>query len=96
MVYTIKFTPIAQKELGALPEKIKTQVFSKILALADNPRPANCKKLASFKGFYRIRSGDYRVVYQIADRILVILVVRVGHRGSVYKKVPKPDTETGS
>ena len=54
--------------------------------MADNPRPQGSKKLGGEDGLYRIRVGDYRIVYAIRDDILVVLVVRIGHRSEVYRK----------
>jgi mRNA interferase RelE/StbE len=52
--------------------------------LATNPRPANCKKLKGFKGLYRIRAGDYRIIYRIEDNALIIEVIRIGDRKDIY------------
>jgi len=66
--------------------KTKVQITRRIAALADDPRPAGVKMLQGQHGYYRIRSGDYRVIYMIEDDVLVVLVVKVGHRREVYRK----------
>lgn len=84
--YTIKFNRRYLKDLEKIPNKDRTQIRSDILFLADDPRPKNCKKLKGFKeDTYRIRCGNYRVVYSIRDDILLVLIVEVGHRKDVYR-----------
>ena len=84
MVYRIQFTPSAEREFLKLPKPVRERLDLKISALAHNPRPAGVVKLAGQEA-YRIRVGDYRVVYEIHDRVLVVLVLTVGHRGDVYR-----------
>lgn len=85
MPYTIQIKNSALKELRKLPENFSAQVARDIDALAKNPRPIGHKKLKGHDGLYRIRSGNYRVVYQIQDKVLIVLVVRIGNRKEVYK-----------
>jgi mRNA interferase RelE/StbE len=79
---TIKST--AEKELSKIPKKILRQVVSKIQNLADEARPMGSEKLSGEEK-YRIRQGDYRILYSIDDKLRVIDVVRVGHRREVYR-----------
>lgn len=72
--------------MAALPEPARRRVDAAILALADNPRPNGCRKLAGEEGQWRIRVGDFRVIYQVRDAVLLVLVVRVGHRREVYRE----------
>lgn len=58
-----------------------------ILALGENPRPKGASKLSGQRPFYRVRVGDYRVIYEIQEKILVVLVIKVGHRREVYQKL---------
>ena len=88
MTYRIEFTASAQDELAALPRKIQRQISQKIDSLAEDPRPAQSKRLEGKSHIYRLRSGDYRVLYQIRDKLLLVLVIRVGHRREVYRRVP--------
>ncbi len=83
--YTVKLTRKAQKQLDKLPDQIAFPILDDIEALADNPRPFGSKKLKG-RNAYRIRHGNYRVIYDIFDSILIIEVVAVGHRKNVYKK----------
>lgn len=84
--YSVLIKPSAAKEIEAVDQKRdRRRIVTSILALADQPRPAGCEKLSGHADRYRIRVGRYRVVYSIADRELVVLVVRVAHRKDVYR-----------
>ncbi len=85
MAYKIEFKPAALRSFSSLPKPIQKQIAKKIDALANNPRPPRVKKLSGSESRYRIRSGEYRVVYEIRDNLLLILVVRIGHRREVYR-----------
>jgi mRNA interferase RelE/StbE len=82
--YRILIKPSAVKELEALPRKDRQRVVSRIQGLARTSRPAGCEKLSGLDR-YRVRQGDYRIIYSIEDVELVVLVVRVGHRRDVYR-----------
>lgn len=84
MNYTIVFLRRAQKELENLPNTEYKQVRDAIADLANNPRPSGCKKLSGRDG-WRIRIGDYRVIYDVNDRELLVTVVRVGNRRDIYR-----------
>ena len=79
--YSVGFTKAAQKQLDALPAKVRARIAPRVAALADDPRPHGCLKLEGFDNLYRIRVGDYRVLYEISDIRLTVLVVRVAPRG---------------
>jgi mRNA interferase RelE/StbE len=83
--YRIEFKPSAAKALTALPAEMRRRLAAKIDALAHQPRPRGVKKLVGEENLYRIVVGDYRIVYQIRDEVLLILVVRVGHRRDIYR-----------
>ena len=85
MAYTVQFTPGARRALKRLETPIQRRVGAAIDDLAVNPRPSGVKKLADTENHWRIRVGEYRVIYQIFDRVLVIVIVAVGHRGDVYR-----------
>jgi mRNA interferase RelE/StbE len=82
--YNLFILPRARRELDALPTQQCHAAELKIEALQDNPRPAGCKKLADRKG-WRIRFGNYRIIYKIDDASKTITVVNVGHRREVYR-----------
>jgi len=73
----------------ALPQDVRQRIDARIQSLADNPRPPGVEKLGGEERLYRVRVGDYRVVYSIEDDVLLVLVVRIGHRGEVYRKLRK-------
>ena len=85
MRYRIAIEPAAERELAKLPPAARQDVADAISALADDPRPPGVKKLTGSKSSYRIRIGDYRVLYTIADRVLLIVVVKVANRRDVYR-----------
>ena len=86
-MYKVLLTPRAIKELDGLPRKAKRQVAGRIDDLAENPRPAWSKKIGD--DFYRGRSGAYRILYQISDKDIVVLVIGVGDRKDVYQTAPQ-------
>lgn len=73
-----------KKQLQKLPLKDAEKIKSKIRDLAENPRPRGVKKLKSYTSVYRIRIGDYRVIYEIIDKELTILILKVGNRKDIY------------
>lgn len=85
MAYNVIVQPAAQKQISRLSSDVQRRVVAKLFALADDPRPAGCKKLSRPDDLYRIRIGDYRVIYHIQDRNLIVTIVKVGHRGGVYE-----------
>jgi mRNA interferase RelE/StbE len=84
-MYRVLLERAAEKDLSRLTSKIHDRIVTAIQALADNPRPPDCRKLAGSKNDWRIRVGDYRVIYEITDQIRVVRVNRVRHRREVYR-----------
>ena len=84
MGHAVKINKSARKEIDGLEKQEKDRVLDAIEALSDHPRPKDCKKLKG-SDLYRIRVGDYRIVYEIHDNALIILVVKIGHRREVYR-----------
>ncbi|GDY23988.1 hypothetical protein LBMAG56_53350 [Verrucomicrobiota bacterium] len=84
-MYRVLLERAAEKDLARLSSAIHDRVIAAIQALARNPRPPGCRKLAGSQSDWRIRVGDYRVVYEIADEIRVVRVNRVRHRREVYR-----------
>lgn len=82
--YNIKIKPSAVKDLKKLPKKDRQRIVLQINALSEDPRPMGCEKLSGNKK-YRIRQGNYRILYHIEDQILVVIVVRIRHRKDVYR-----------
>lgn len=84
-MYTVKITPRAQKELGSLPGGVRNRVLEKMRTLADNPRPPGSIKLQGPQALHRVRVGDYRIVYEVFDDVVVVVVIRIAHRKDVYR-----------
>jgi mRNA interferase RelE/StbE len=84
--YRVELTASATKELKKLPNQIVERVFPRLENLASNPRPSGCKKLQGGDREWRIRVGDYRVVYTIDDSRLIVQVTRIRHRSEVYER----------
>ena len=86
--YTIEILPTARRELLSLPGTIQKRVGQKIDSLKNNARPAGVKALKSKRGdFYGLRVGDYRILYEIRDKLLLIIVIKIGNRREVYRKL---------
>jgi len=86
MVYRVKIKDQALKALKKISEPEQSRIRRRIDALADDPRGPGVKKLQGADDLYRVRAGDYRVIYQIQDDVLLVLVVRVGHRKDIYRE----------
>lgn len=84
--YAIEYKASTDKALQRLPVTIQRRIVAATEKLADDPRPPGCVKLAGDDNAWRIRVGDYRVVYEIHDRRLLVLVVRIGHRKDIYRE----------
>ena len=82
--YKLLIKQSAAKELEAVPEKDRQRIVERIQGLADEPRPLGCQKLSGEEK-YRLRQGDYRVVYLIEDGAQAVVVFKVGHRRDVYR-----------
>ena len=83
--YTVTFSRSARKELESLPDSIVQRIFPKIEALEDNPRPRGVKKIEGEERMYRIRVGDYRVIYEIIDRTRTVDIAHIRHRRDAYR-----------
>ena len=86
MSYRIEIDQGAKRQLKKIPQAMLQQIGAAIDALALDPRPQGSTKLKA-SDFYRVRVGDYRIIYEIRDKHLIVLVVSVGNRRDVYKKL---------
>lgn len=84
--YRIELAPAAYRQLRKLDSSARRRIQVAIELLADNPRPPGAKKLTGGDAEWRVRSGDYRVVYEIRDDVLMVLVVAVEHRREIYRR----------
>jgi mRNA interferase RelE/StbE len=83
--YSLAFKQSVARDLRSIPNKDVKRILKRINSLRDDPRAEGCVKLSNQEK-YRVRQGSYRIVYQIQDTELVILVVKVAHRGQVYQR----------
>jgi mRNA interferase RelE/StbE len=83
MPYQVILSPAAARQLRKLPPSVIEKIETHLLELEDNPRPAGCKKLTGFEA-WRIRVGNYRVIYEIKDSILLVSVIAIGDRKEIY------------
>ena len=86
--YKIKWKNSAKKELKRLPKRVIAKIISVVEQLPNNQHPIGSKKIVGTEHTYRLREGDYRVVYSIEDSYLIIEVIRVGHRKDIYRQFP--------
>lgn len=82
--YNLSFKKSVTKDLRAIPKQDLKRIIERFDDLSKNPRPIGCEKLSGQER-YRIRQGDYRIIYEIRDDVLVVVVVKVGHRREVYR-----------
>ncbi len=83
MSYRVEFTKSAEKAFSKLPKQVQRQLQADINQLAELPRPPGCLKMKGRQDLWRVRSGDYRIIYQVRDNVLVVVIVDIGHRSSI-------------
>lgn len=86
-MYKVQLTQDAADFIRAQTKKVQRQLAGKLRRLKDNPRPMDCKKIKGATNIYRLRSGVYRIVYQVFDDRILVIVIRIGHRKDVYKRL---------
>ena len=89
MIYKILITPAAERQFRKLSERVQKKIRDVILSLAEGPQPDGCKKLHAKKKLWSIRVSNYRVIYQIESKELIVLVVKIGDRREIYQKLDK-------
>lgn len=87
MTYQVEVDDRAAQAILRLPRPDQKRIRAKIGALADDPRPPGAEKLAGGRSAFRVRAGDYRIVYTVDDRVRIVSVVRVAHRREVYRRL---------
>ncbi len=88
MQYFVEFRPSVLKSLKRFPKRDLVRIKKKIEEIGSNLPAPNTTKMKGDNSFHKVRSGDYRIIYEIHDDRLVILIVKIGHRKDVYKKLP--------
>jgi mRNA interferase RelE/StbE len=84
---TVVLTQTAEKELRRLPARVIEKIIGVLKSLEENPRPTGCKKLKGYKNLWRIRVGDYRLIYAIEEVIMLVDVREIGHRKDICDKL---------
>ena len=87
MAYQVTILPAALRQLADIPKPDQRHIRKKIDGLSDEPYPPGAKKLHGKHEFFRLRSGNYRIVYTVEHERLIVLVVRIGHRREVYRNL---------
>jgi mRNA interferase RelE/StbE len=85
-VYEVELAPPVVKELRRFPQADRRRLLDRMDALGADPRPSGCEKLTEVPDAFRVRVGSYRVVYRVDDPARVVEVIRIGQRGSVYRR----------
>ena len=85
MKYRIEFSPSAESQFKRLPKEVQARLNPRIDSLNENPFPRGAKRLSAEESLYRLRIGDYHVIYQVQGRVLLILILKIGHRKNVYR-----------
>lgn len=85
--YKIEWKQSAKKELRKLEKAIISRIIRVVEDLPLDPHPTGCRKLQGSEHLYRVRVGDYRVVYSVENEVLLIEIIRVGHRKEIYRKL---------
>ena len=86
MPYRVSLTPAARRDFRALSPHVQARIQPSIDNLADDPRPPGCKRMQGQHGMWRIRVGDYRVLYTVDDAAATVTVTAIAHRGDVYRR----------
>lgn len=86
MSHRIEFAPAAVLQLRKLDPPVRRRIQAVVELLSEAPRPAGAMMLVGGAGEWRVRTGDYRVIYEIRDRVLVVLVLAIGHRREIYRR----------
>jgi mRNA interferase RelE/StbE len=84
-MYKVQLTQKAADFIRGQTQKVQKQLTDKLKKLGNNPRPPHCKKIQGSENLYRLRSGIYRILYQVFDDKVLVIVIRIGHRKDVYK-----------
>jgi mRNA interferase RelE/StbE len=87
VAYRVELSKAAERQFKGLSRRVQARLTSRIDRLAEDPRPPGSKRLSGAQNLYRIRIGDYRVIYAIQHEVLLVLVLKVGHRREVYRRL---------
>lgn len=91
MAHRIELSPAAARQLKKIDRSVLPEIVEKIDSLASDPRPRGCEKLSGYDNLYRVRVGDHRVVYGVEDKLVLVVVLKVGNRAEIYKRIRESD-----
>lgn len=86
MAWTVRFKPSAARAFEKLPRPIQERIAATVRELSENPWPTGVQKLAGAEGLWRVRVGDFRLVYEVVEESRTVMVARIGHRREVYRR----------
>ncbi len=86
MTYRVEIAPAVLRQLRKMDPPARRRVQAAVELLREQPRPSGAKKLVGGQGEWRVRTGDYRIVYEVHDGVLLVLVLAVGHRRDIYRR----------
>lgn len=90
MTYGVEFTRQAERDLRQIADRVvRRRILARVSKLASDPRPPSAARLRGPRDIWRVRVGDWRVCYQVRDRVLLVLIVVVGRRGDVYERLTR-------
>jgi mRNA interferase RelE/StbE len=93
MPHRVELSPAAARQLKKLGRSAIQQIAAKIDSLADDPRPRGCEKLVGYEGLYRVRVGEYRIIYAVEDRLVLVVVLKIGSRADIYQRIRDSDLD---
>lgn len=93
MAYRVEVSPAAARQLRKIDRRSLSDIAEKIDSLALEPRPRDCQKLRGHQGLYRVRVGEYRIIYGVEDRLVVVVVLKIGDRAEVYRRIRGSDVD---
>jgi len=83
--YRIEISATAERQLKKIRREDKVRILRSISLLASDPRPSGCRKMSGYDDIYRLRIGDYRVIYEVDGRRIIVVILKIGHRREVYR-----------
>ena len=83
--FKVEITRTAEKQLKKIDKSFQSKIVKLILSLANNPYPSGCKQLVGYHDLFRIRVGNYRIIYSVENKKLIIIILKLGHRKDIYK-----------
>ena len=84
-MFEIEYTKAARKDLRKLDQATRDRIGASIDHLASDPHPPGSRKMVGSEALFRIRVGDYRVIYEVRNKLLTVFIIKVGHRGNIYR-----------